>query len=153
MHSITVNPSLREEVLLTTKNFSDKFIVEPGLDFVETDLISGLKRFRASVRRKWKMVEEKRTLVEEMKDVFGENDFDDDALDALAEDPAEKTFGLGTGLYNRSACVDDEECGSKEVESFLFELERDLLSQLSQARVKDPRKKKAADTQVLSMLE
>ena len=34
-----------------------------------------------------------------------------------------------------------------------FELERDLLAQLSQARVKDPRKKKPSDAKVLSMLE
>ena len=92
-------------------------------------------------------------MVEEMKNVFGEEDFDDDALDALANDPAEKAFGLGTGLYNLSSSGDDEECGSKEVESFLFELERDLLSQLSQARVRDPRKKKPSDAKVLSMLE
>ena len=93
-----MNPSLQEEVLLTTKNFLDKYIVEPGLDEIETDLISGLKRFRASVRRKWKALEEKRAMVEEMRNFFGEGDFNDDALDALAEDPAEKRFGLGTGL-------------------------------------------------------
>ena len=132
--------------------FLDKYIVEPSINKIENDLLSGLKSFCLSVWSKWKAMENKQEMVDDMQKVFGEGYFKEAAMDELNNEPLFEKIGLGTGIYDQLGRRDDKECGSKEVESFLFELECELLSQLLQARIHDPRKKKKMYGKVIGML-
>ena len=101
MHSICVNPSLSEEVRHVTTIISDKHIIDTGLDEIKTDIFLALKRFCLSVCRKWKKMEEKRELLEDLMEACS-GDLDDAALDILDDKAEFDETGLNTGLYDRS---------------------------------------------------
>ena len=80
-------------------------------------------------------------------------DLSDDAADCLVDDPPNDDVGLDSGLYDKLGRRLDEETGSKEVEAFLFEVERDLLGKLEAAKEKDPRRRKQTDKEIRNVLK
>jgi hypothetical protein len=51
---------LQNEVQYIAREISDRFVVEPSIDEVESDVLISIKRFKQGVRAKWIRVERKR---------------------------------------------------------------------------------------------
>ena len=109
---------LEEEVRLLTREVSFKFVAEPSIEELKSDLIIGLKRYSNSVRSRARQVE--RDAQSKVTIITTDDD-----------NPATKLSGLGTNLRPSSGCgLDDNTPVSKEVEAYLYEVQKELLDHL-----------------------
>ena len=103
---------LEEEVRLLTREVSFKFVSEPSIEEIRSDLIIGLKRYNQSVRSKARQQER-----DEQSKVA--------AITTDDDNPVNKLDGLGTKLRPSGGCgLDDNSPVSKEVEAYLYEVQR-----------------------------
>ena len=122
-----VNPPFKEEVQAITRDTSEKYIIPPNEKQVLGDLLIGLKRFRNTVR--WKeffRLEKLKKLQRNLSPTSTINNFDFEK--GGEEEIVPEDEGLWTKLkpsFTKSAPK-----GSDELETFLRELERKLLSDL-----------------------
>ena len=149
--------TLKREVLYVTNETSDKFVLAPTKEHVLSDLIIGLKRFRNTVRWKCFFQEEKRKKNElqnsplsqtTLNDKFNfseENDVDDENVNLNINEEEGLKSGLTPGKTTQNAPI-----GSPEVESFLKEVEQQLITQVNE---EDFSFKKKRDKTIVLLLE
>ena len=137
---MTDPPLFEEEVLNIIRETSEKYITPPSSNQILSDLLIGLKRFRNSVR--WKEAAHIRKL-EAKKDKLSPksviNSFNFDETEDEIEVPRE---GFKTNLKGSSPKSAPR--GSDEVEAFLIEIERKLITEfdnLKKPKVSDRAKK------------
>ena len=69
------------------------------------------------------------------------------------DNPADKLTGLGTNLRPSGGCgLDDNSPVSKDVEAYLFEVQRELLDHIDQMAARDTRKPVKITQQINSLL-
>ena len=114
---MTPNPSLAEAVQQLMNRIFDRYVCEPNLVNLESDLIVALKRFRVSVRRRWAEVEKRRAA----RLLRGDDSSNDDEIGG---EPVSDESGFGTGLRDQSRNGDDHDNASREVDAFLAKVEQ-----------------------------
>ena len=118
---------MEEEVRRLAREISFKYVPNPSLDGVESNTLIGLKRFRHSVRNRARFVDNKNNAIDKIDDEDGTNN------------PA-KDDGLGTNLRPTGGCGPDDNLQAlREVEAFLYDIEKDLLGQIDELKKKDTR--------------
>ena len=119
----------------------------PTREQILSDLIIGLKRFRNTVRWKWFFLEEKRKKNEIQNSPLSQNALDsnfsfENYSDENDEnvDPNIKTIneGLKSGLTPEKT-IQDAPIGSPEVESFIKEVEQQLVEKVSKIVIRKSR--------------
>ena len=128
------DPPFEEEVLNIIHETSEKYITPPSKNQLLSDLLIGLKRFRNSVR--WKEAAHIRKMEEQSKRLSPKsviNSFNFNETEDLIEPPRE---GLKTNL--RSTKPKSAPKGSEEVEAFLIEIERKLLTEFENLKQSKP---------------
>ena len=131
---------LEEEVRLLTREISFKYVSEPSIEEIRSDLIIGLKRYNQSVRSKARQRERDDPTKVTIITPDGDN-------------PADKLTGLGTNLRPSGGCgLDDNSPVSKDVEAYLFEVQRELLDHIDQMAARDTRKPVKITQQINSLL-
>ena len=119
---------LEEEVQCLTRKVSSKFIVEPSINEVRSELLIGLKRFVDSVRRNYDAIQR----AEKSKNA---TDICNDSW------PYGEPQGLGTNLRLTNGWTpDNTTSASRVVELFLLKIEKELLDHLDRSALKDTRK-------------
>ena len=97
------------------------------MDGVESDVLIGLKCFRHAVRNRARFVDSKKSTTDA--------EDDDDSTNNPAKDD-----GLGTNLRPTGGCgPDDNLPAAREVEAFLYDIEKDLLGRVSDMKKTDTR--------------
>ena len=127
---------LQNEVQYIAQEISDRFVVEPSIDEVDSDMLISIKRFKQGVRTKWIRVERKRE-GQEKNGASSEPETATDMSEGSTEMKEDEKEGLGTGLSNTGRGYDDSGCGSREVEGFLGEVENILISRIAELRKSD----------------
>ena len=130
--------NLRKEVLHVTSETSDKYVQAPDRNQILSDLLIGLKRFRNVVRWKWYFAEKKRIEKEAKERLTSQNTFS--SKPNIDEEDNEKTKikanqeGLNSGL-KATNLTQNAPIGSIETEGFLKEVERALITQVSESKI------------------
>ena len=143
---------LRREVLHVTSETSDKYVLAPNRNQILSDLLIGLKRFRNVVRWKYFFAEKKR-IEKELKDSplsqttynskFNfEKDENENTPKLLNQE------GINSGLKATNN-TQNAPIGSPELEGFLRELERTLITQAFE----DSKTKRKRDENILLTLD
>ena len=118
---------IEEEVRRLAREISFKYVPNPSMDGVESDVLIGLKRFRHAVRNRARFVDSKKSTTDA--------EDDDDSTNNPTKDD-----GLGTNLRPTGGCgPDDNLPAAREVEAFLYDIEKDLLGRVSDMKKKDTR--------------
>ena len=135
---------LEEEVRRATREISPKYVVEPSIDEIETDLLIGLRRYIRSVRIKYHQIERLRKEGIEPEDA--------DLAHLFASDGQDN--GLGTNLRPTNGnFLDNVPPASPDVEAYLNDVVRELTSHVDTMKTKDTRKKPAITNQINSLLQ
>ena len=129
---------LRKEVLHVTSETSDKYVQAPDRSQILSDLLIGLKRFRNVVRWKWFFAEKKRIEKEAKESPLSQTTFSqkfnfDDEDNEKTKIKANQE-GLNSGL-KATNLTQNAPIGSTETEGFLREVERALITQVSESKI------------------
>ena len=119
---------LDEMVRLISHEISKNYVPEPKIESILEDAINSMKRFRKSVRRKYQSMQREK----ERKN--SPNNNHPDLTNAELED------GLGTNLRPDEGCgYDITPEGSREIECFLYDLEKYVFDEIEKKKMKDAR--------------
>ena len=134
---------LEREVRDKTREISDKYVANPSIDEILSDVIIGLKRFKRNVRLQWKRLEEKR--------LMRGNDCEEESEESFEESEEEESInsdewsfdedGLGTNLRpGIGAGFDMGPRASREIENLLIEVESVMINHVLKCKEDDKRK-------------
>jgi hypothetical protein len=130
---------IEEEARILTRDVSSKFVVEPTIEEISSDLLIALKRFNHSVRSKARQRE---------RDIANSS-----TSNQPGEDPGVPPPGLGTNLRpTGGGSLDNTTQVSKEVEAFLYDVQRELLEYIENAKLRDTRKSNLTTAKINSLL-
>jgi hypothetical protein len=133
---------LEEEVRRATREISQKFVVEPTIDEIESDLLIGIRRYICSVRIKHHQTER-----------LHKEGIDPDTADVSLSTPLDQDEGLGMNLRPTSGnFLDNTLPASPEVEAYLNDVTRELTNHIDKMKTADTRKKHNIAIRINSLL-
>ena len=146
---------LEREVRDKTREISDKYVANPSIDEILSDVIIGLKRFKRSIRLQWKRLEEKR--------LMRGNDCEEESEESFEESEEEESInsdewsfdedGLGTNLRpGIGAGFDMGPRASREIENFLIEVESVMINHVLKCKEDDKRKVNKTDRKIRCLM-